>query len=772
VSKRALCGIVCLLFALLAGVPRSAFAQTPAPDRPTIRRIQVKFTGAASVTEEIVRANMSLREGMPYDETLIDRDLHALHTAGLFDLIQVQRADGPDNTVDLVFLVTPKFRIGAIRFEGNKALSRSRLEKEIGSRNSFVLDERLVKDDADKLATVYRKAGFSQARVEYVVDRNPVTGFGTVVFRIQEGNKIRVSHVEFVGNDAFRDSKLRHRMQIKRWWWFSWLTGSGKFDDLKFEEDLDKVRDFYREKGFLDVEIDADKITFAYPTSKRMTITIPVKEGKQYRVGEVVVAGNKLFPSELLRRVVRIQTGEVFTPKKLDEETERLEKFYGQYGYLDTAVRLLRRPNVSTGAIDAVFQIEESERYLVESVEIEGNTKTKSIVVLREVLLAPGDVFDSIRMETSKARLENTRFFEDLDVRAESTNIPNRKNLKISFTEGRTGNLTFGAGYSSIEKAVFFIELTQSNFDIFNYRSFFQGDGQKFRLKAQVGSVSSDIVMAFEEPWLFERELAAGFQIYRTRSDYTSSIYDELRTGFEVYLRKRLIELVEARISYRREDIEIFNVSSIYSLGGKQTLSKAGLSLLRDTRNNLLTPTRGSRLEGLLEVAGGPFGADINYYRIEGRAAQYFPMFELQNQVLEVVGRLGAIKEFGDSDDVPFYDKFFLGGPNTLRGFKYRDVGPTTAYGEPIGGKSYGFLSLEYSMDIVSPVRFALFYDAGFVNGPSFDFNPSEFADNWGFGVRFFVLGSPMRLDYGIPITKPPNTEGGGEFNFSFGTRF
>src|SRR5690606_31431444 len=191
--------------------------------------------------------------------------------------------------------------------------------------------------------------------------------------------------------------------------------------------------------------------------------------------------------------------------------------------------------------IDLEFAIHESDRFLVESINIEGNTKTKSIVVLREILLAPGDVFDSVRMETSRLRLENTRFFEDVDVRAEPTNIPNRKNLKISFKEGRTGNLTFGAGYSSLERAVFYIELTQSNFDLFDRRSVFQGDGQKFRLKAQIGSRSSELVLAFEEPFLFERELNFGFQIFRQRSDYTSAYYDQIDQGFEVYLRKRLI---------------------------------------------------------------------------------------------------------------------------------------------------------------------------------------------------------------------------------------
>lgn len=789
-SKRALRGIALPLLCLSLAAP-GVFAQAPAspgaadasaqsqpaqPEGPTIRKIEIKFAGATTFTDEVVRANMALREGMAYDVTLIDRDIRSLYRTQLFERIEVQRVPVDSQQMDLIFSVWPKMRVGAIRFEGNKRISTGRLEDETLSRSNFVLDERLVKDDADKILEFYRKSGFSQARVDYTIDRDPVGGFGTITFRIDEGNKVKIARVEFVGNEQVKSRALRKKMETRRHWMFSWLTGSGKFKDQQFEEDLEKLRDFYRDEGYLDVEIDPAKVTFSYPNESKMTITIPVQEGKQYRIGEIKVTGSKLFPSELLRRVARVDTGMVFSPTKLDEETKRVEDFYGQFGYLETQVRLIRRPNVSTGAIDLEFAVSESERYTVESVNIEGNTKTKSIVVLREVLLAPGDVFDSVRMETTKARLENTRFFEDINVVPEPTNIPNRKNLKITFKEGRTGNLTFGAGFSSLEKAVFFIELTQSNFDLLNRRSFFQGDGQKFRLKAQIGSYSSDVILAFEEPWLFERQLALGFQVYRMTADYDNTYYEEMRYGFEVYLRKRLIELIEGRLSYRWETIEISNITSqgggFAGLLNKQAVSKVGLSLLRDTRNNLITTTRGSRLEALVEWAGGPFGEDVNYYRIEGRLAQYIPVFALQNQTLEIVANIGTLQEYGDSPDVPWYDKYYLGGPNNMRGFEYRDVGPKNIYGEAVGGKSMGFFSLEYSIDIVHPVRWVFFYDAGFINNGSFDFNTSSMNDNWGFGLRFFLMGSPLRLDYALPLTTDRGNDEGNQFNFSFGTKF
>jgi outer membrane protein insertion porin family len=766
-----------LLAVVTAGmVQAQAQALSPEEEPPKIRKIEIKFLGLTSVPNEVVRANMSLREGMPYDLTLVDRDIRSLFRTGLFKTIDVKETVVSRTQMDLTFELRAKSRIGAVRFEGNEKMSTKKLQSEVTVLLNPVADEQVIKSDKDKLEKMYRKAGYSQVRVEYHINEDPVTGLATVVFNIEEGPKVKITKVDFVGNEMIKDKVLRGEMETSKWQWWSFMTGSGKYDDKKFDEDLDKVVDLYKEKGFLDVVVDPAKITFSYPKPDEMTISIQVQEGKQYRIGDVTVSGNKLFPSEVLVRVARVRTGDVFAPKKLDEEVENMEHFFGQFGYLDTRAQLIRRPNVTTGAIDIEFVIRESGRYIVQSVNIEGNTKTKSIVVLREILLAPGDVFDSVRMETSRLRLENTRFFEDVDVRAVPTTIPNRKDLKISFTEGRTGNLTFGAGYSSLEGAVFYIELTQANFDLFNRRSFFQGDGQKFRLKTQVGSSSSELVLGFEEPFLFERELNFGFTIFRERSDYTSSYYDEIHQGFEIYLRKRLIELVTGRLAYGLQNVEIFNidpsVADIFGGSNKTKISKVSLTLERDTRNSLLTPSRGSNLQGIFEVGGGALGGDVDYYKMEGRLAQYFTLFDVQNQVLEIIARTGVAQEYGDTLTIPIYDRFYLGGQNTLRGFEYRDVGPKTIFGEPTGGKTYGYLSLEYSADIVAPMRFAFFYDAGFVNKGSFDFNPSGFNDNFGFGVRFFLLGQPMRIDYGIPLTTDRTNDKGGQFNFSFGTRF
>jgi outer membrane protein insertion porin family len=769
---------IVLALALLAVTGGAAHAQSAAPAPFKVGTVTLKFIGQANVNEQLVRANMQMRDGTELDETLIDQDIRSLYRTGLFEFIEVKRDILPERVINLVFELTPKYRVLTVRYDGNVKVKSRRLDKEIKTKPNSPLDERQVKEDVAKIREYYQKSGYNQIKISYEIERNRSTGFGTVTFKISEGAKVKISKVNFVGNDHVKAGKLRKAIETRKWNIFSWITGTGRFKDDQFQDDLDKLRDYYRELGYLDVEVPADKVVYAYPSAKKLVLTIRIIEGRQYKVGDISFSGNTIITTEKLRTALRQTTGTLFTPSKIEKDQTALEDAYGRDGYIETRVQVVRKPNLTTGAIDVEYRIRESEKFYVESIRIEGNTKSKSTVIVRELFLGPGEVFDSVRMKNSKQILDNTRFFEEVSATPETTNIPGRKNLKITVREGRTGNLTFGAGFSSLERAVVFAELTQSNFDLFNRRSMFQGDGQKFRLRLQLGSRSSQAILSFEEPWLFQRRLALGFSVYRTSSEFNSSVYTELRTGAEVYLRKRLFELVEGRLSYSYEVVEIRDVDSGYETiyrRGSSAVAKVGLQLLRDTRDKLINTTRGSRVELNTDVATTSLGSDVDYYKVEAKGSQFFPLFETQNQVLAVLGRTGVVDSFGDSTQVPFYDRFYLGGPYTLRGFEFREVGPKVAIRSdnvPVGGKTYGFTSFEYSLEVVDPLRFAVFYDAGFVNRASYDFDPSGYSDNFGFGLRLLIAGAPLSLDYGIPITKDKNTTGGGQFNFSFGTRF
>ena len=783
----------CLALALL--LPQAPVLQAqpaPAAQALEIGTIEIRYLDLQNLSPDVALANLRARTGAPFSEALLDRDVRTLFETGLFESVDIRR-ETVGNKVNLTYELRPKYRVGSIIYEGNQRISVRRLSREVKTMENGGLDERQVRADAQALFEFYQKSGFSGATIDYSIERNPLSGRGAVTFKIKEGVKVRIGKINFEGNDNLSGRKLRSKMDTASWHWFSWLTGGGRFKDDEFDEDLDKVRDFYREQGYLDVDVSRANVRLDYPKPDRMNITIPVVEGRQYRVGAISFSGNKLFESSQLIRALRLQSGSILAPSRLDKDRETLVDVYGRDGYLDTQVAIIRRPNLQTGDIDIEYRISESGKFFVESVIIEGNTKTRSNVILRELVLAPGDTFDLVRMKISEQRLKNTRYFGEVGASAkgdegvtltpEPTAIPDRRNLKVQVKEGRTGNVSFGAGFSSLENAVVFAELSQSNFDLFNWRSFFQGDGQKFRLRVQLGSRTSEALVSFEEPWLFERELALGFVLSRQSSDLSNQGYDVVSTGVEVYIRKRLFELWEGRVSHTWTNNDFSNIDpSLIDRLRDGTVSMVGLQLLRDTRDSLVTTTRGNRLELRADFAGQWLNGDEDFYRLEVRGSQYFPIFEAQRQVISVIGRTGVVQAYGRNVDrdnprytlfqVPYYERYFLGGPTTLRGFEFRDVGPKDAFGTRLGGKTFAFGSVEYSLDIVQPIRFAVFYDVGFANVNGYDWDPSNYNDNFGVGLRIFVLGAPLSLDYGIPITSDEFNDQGGQFNFSFGTRF
>ena len=792
-----------LIFSLASliglSLPTITIAQEKASEEsyPIVNEIITEFQGFRAVSDQYIFGNVQLRSGMNYNPALIDQSIRTLYSTGRFEFVEVRVDKAANEKVDVVFQLVSKYTIERIRFLGNSSYNDSRLASKAEVETGLPLDEYLISLGAEKITEYYVEKGFPDVEVDYRIERDEQTGYAVVSYDVEEGGKVRIDEIKFEGIEAFSNKELLKQLETSEHGWLSWITGAGKFDEKLFKEDLKTLRKFYRDSGYLDCEIDESKIDIDFISDDEINITIPVAEGQLYHIGEFSVENATVFTEYELLSVVRLESGEPFSPQDVDDAATAIREYYTSSGYLDSGVRAERVPNMETRQIDVVFRVRESEKFYVESIKVEGNTKSKARVLIRELALSPGDVFDRKRMEVSQRRLENTSYFDDVRLSPEPTNIPGRKDLSVTVREGRTGNFTFGAGFGSVESAVVYFEVSQGNFDLFNWRSGFQGDGQKFRFRAAIGTNSTQILIAFEEPWLFEQRLAFGVEIYRTESDYNSSDYNELRTGFEIYLRRRLFELVEARLSYRLELVEIFDVDyfpdapgavenpdgSISNDGvanvfqaaeGTDLVSKVGLTFLRDSRETLLFTRKGNRSTIDIEYAG--VGGDVNYYKLEGRTAQFIPTFDAFEQSLSIIARAGSITPFGQSDIVPFYDRFYLGGPETLRGFDYRDVGPPERdpddEDEAVGGNSYSMVSFEYGFRVAEPLGLVIFYDWGFVNENDFDFSMSDYADNWGVGARIMLMGSPLKLDLGIPITDPSGQASGTQFNFSFGTRF
>ncbi len=749
-------------------------AQTP----PVIERIDIKHVGPPAVSDELIKANIRLKPGDPYLRTGVDDDVRNLYATGFFYNIRVGEEQGSKGII-LSYVVQGKPTLTEIKFQGNTKYSRTKLLTKVTSKIGEPLNEHKFFVDAQEIQKLYQKAGYQRTTVRYLPPNiDEAAGRGSVTFEIKESPKIKIERVEFIGAQVFPEKKLRQEIKTRRHWMFSWLTGSGKLKEDVFEEDKEKLAAFYREKGYIDFELK--EVQFDYVTPSRLIVRFTLYEGIQYKVGSVEFKGNQLFKTEALLLGLPLTAGKIFTPKGLARDLDLIEDRYGRVGYIDAQVIAAKNANTEKGTIDIVFNIEEKQQSFIEKIEIKGNVKTRDQVIRRELAVSPGEVFDMVRVKLSTNRLAGLNYFEKVEAQPEPTDVPNRKNLVVGVEEKSTGNFTVGAGFSSVENLVGFVELSQGNFDLVN-PPLFTGGGQKFRLRLQLGTQQKDYQISFVEPWFLGRKLALGVDFYHRDLQYQSDLYDETRTGARVSLTRALgSDFLIGSISYTIESVGIevdpFNPSistNILNEAGTRLVSKVGMSLAYDTRNSPQLPNHGQRTELYTEIAGGLLGGDTDTYKLELRSAWYFKGF-FPGHVLELTGRAGVTDTYSDTTSVPLYDRWFLGGLYTLRGFDYRKVGPKDITGEPIGGNTYWFGSAEYSVPIFERLRFAVFYDIGMVYQDAYSFNQKGFNtgaynDNFGFGLRLNLPIGPLRLDYGIPITTDPQNKGGGKFQFGVG---
>ncbi|MBM3831750.1 MAG: outer membrane protein assembly factor BamA [Verrucomicrobia bacterium] len=761
------------------------FAWEPTVSAQAIQSIEIRHVGPPAASDELIKANIRVKPGDTYSRTGVDDDVKTLYSTGLFYNIRVAEERTPEG-IKLIYVVQGKPILTDIRFEGNKKYNNKKLFKKVTSKTGEPLDERKLFADSQEILKMYQKAGYQATKVEYVPTIVDETGRGTVTFQIKESPKVRIERVEFVGAKTFPQKKLRRVIKTRRHWIFSWITGSGVLKDEQFEDDKEKLANFYRNEGYIDFEIR--DVQFEYLDPRHVVIRFVISEGNQYKVGALDIKDNSLFSDEDIMKGdrnskgIRMGVGEIFTPKGLEADIEAIRDFYGSRGYIDTWVRALKHPNTEKGTMDLVYEIrdEDKGKSFIEKIEIRGNVKTKDKVIRRELAVAPGEVFDMVRVKRSKSRLEQMNFFEKVETETDPTDIPNRKNLVVDVEEATTGNIELGAGFSSVDNLVGFVGLREGNFDLFN-PPYFRGGGQKFRIHVQMGTRRKDFQISFVEPWFLGRRLAFETDLYHRDLRFYSDLYDIHQTGARLGLRKALgSEFLIGSVSYTIENIGIRDVDVraplvIQQEPSSRLVSKIGASIAYDTRNSVQLPDRGQRSELLSELAGGPFGADTDFYKFELRSAWYFPGF-FENHVWEFRGRAGVVESYGDSERVPLFDRYFLGGVYSLRGYRYRDVGPREigplGDDEPVGGETYWFGSAEYSLPIIERLRFAMFYDIGNVYEDAFSFDRKNgqkfYNDNWGVGIRLNIprLG-PLRLDYGIPISHDDFISGRGRFQFS-----
>ena len=760
---------ICAL--LGATIGRAQAPQAAAPQGPPIvRSIDVEYTGPGTVSKERILAQMRTRVGQPYSNEVVEQDIAALYKTGSIQNVRIFAQPQGDG-LKVIVAVQTRSILREIQIDGAERVKAQRLRKEIKLKLNQPVNEQQLEEARQKIIEVYQGRGFTDVSVQFRIDPiDEKRGTARVVYTVTEGVKGAVSRINFEGNTHFSQKVLRKQMKTRGKTPISFLDKSGRFDDVQLQQDLDKIREFYQDHGYIDVEIKDVRRTRM--EKGPMVLTIVIAEGPQYHVRKLIISGYQNTTEQKIRVLLKMKEGSVYSPKQLRDDAKAVADAYGSGGYVDLVVQPEGSP-AGPALIDVHYNIEEGVRSFVNRINIEGNTRTKDKVIRREVLVAPGDVFNTVRVDITKKRLDNLGYFAKVETYPEDTDIPGRKDLTILVQEKRTGSLSFGGGYSTIDQLVGFAELTQGNFDLFNWPSF-TGGGQKFRLRIQYGTQRKDFILSLTEPYFLDRRLSLNGQVFYTEANYLSSEYNQRNYGFATELRKPVTTYTYATLGYQFQDVDIFDVAVsasdfIRSQQGSTTESKVFGGVVYDSRDNPLLSRHGQRFTFSPYIAGGFLGGNTQVYGLDFEGSQYFHL--PWDTILLINGEVATVSQWGNGSNVPIFDRLYLGGSNNLRGFPFREVGPQDENGEPIGGKSMWRTTIEWTFPIIEKARGAVFYDTGFVNSSEWSFGFNHIASDVGIGLRLDLPIGPLRLDYGYPVQRD-GYHGGGRFNFNVGYQF
>ena len=736
--------------------------------------------------EDVLKANVQSRAGGVYSERAVNDDLKRLHAMGVFsDVISETRTDA-DGRKQVIFKIQPKPIVTEVKFEGNKKYSDKKLREEIRLAPYAPLNDAILRSSVESLRKFYQSKGLNDAVIEPVfekVDEHHIR----VLFKIKENLRVRVGNVFF--RDAkgenvtvFKQSELRdgiaNQHSILSHPWFSWLFDYGLLNREELERDKIRLREMYWKKGHLDFRVLETQLTEDPDNPEIMHVVFVIEEGKPYTVEKVSMTGIHRFGEAELLAMVPLKAGQVYSSETEHVSQNLIDNKYSRLGYADFSIRAKQYPNYKTHKVDVVFDVKEGPLYRVNDIFISGNRYTKDYVIRRELPILPGDPVDKNMVKLSRDRLMGMGYFNSVDaVSIRSENGPeDTKDIDIRVDEKRFLDARIGATWSDTDSLAGMLELSHNNMDILDPKNYFTGGGQRMRLLAVAGLKRYDVELDFTEPWLF------GIPLRWDVSGYIRNVWyddwEERRIGVTTSLTKRIFDdFTSISGGYTFEQVKIHGMNKHMSQifqdeVGSDWVGRVHLSLTRDTRNSIMNPTRGYSISALAAVTSQIFGASNNYARLELKGTYHYPFFR-DWFVFSVGGKVGFLSSFTSNKMVPLYERYFLGGGDSVRGFPYRSIGPEDYNKDNYGGQTMYILTAELSHPIYSIVRGAAFVDIGDAGPKRFRFSTVNMGIGYGLRIKLPTIAAPLRLDFAYPLIN--NQDGVSNrlrFHFNIGASF
>jgi outer membrane protein insertion porin family len=745
---------LCLFFVFLSS---SVFAQ----DADKIAKIEI--TGNERIDTGLIANSIKTKAKETYDVNKLREDMKNIYKTGFFSDVQIDVRDTPEGKI-VTFVVIERPPIKAIYLAGNKKIKTADIRDKLKIQTNTVLNIEKVKESLDEIKKLYASKGYYAAKVSYEIDYGDAGLDTAVKFFIEEPVRSYVRKITFTGNKAFKGSALQNYMRTKEKGWFSFFTGSGTLDEDALEEDKKNIEAFYQDNGYIRIKVGVPDIVIS-KDGKSINVTIPLDEGDVYKIGTIDFTGDVLFTKDEVTSKMRSKPGAVFRSSLYQQDMLMVTDMYRDQGYAFCDIAPLTMVDDKTKTVNFTFQIEKKKQVFFNRVNIAGNVKSRDKVVRRELRFAEGDRFSATKIKESQRRLRNTTFFKNVDMKIAETDQPDKVNMDITVEEKPTGSLSLGLGYSSTDSVILSGSISQDNF---------LGTGRRLFLEAAVSGITQHFRFSYLDPYFLDMNLGFGINLFNFRRIMDTYEYKKMGGGFS--LTRPLTDYVKGGFAYRLESTDVYNIALgsspyIWQQEGTKVTSATTFSVTRNTIDDIMNPSHGSNSQAAFEIAGGPLGGDNDYFKFMAFYGQYFPV-KFMDSAIFLKGTMGTIMTYGGTV-LPIYEKFYVGGIDTVRGFKYGEAGPVDYTGQVTGGKNQLYFNAEWIFTVFKPagIKGVLFYDLGAASDDTSVFQFSDLRSGAGIGMRWLSPMGPIRLELGFNVFPKPG-EKRQVFDFSMGTRY
>jgi outer membrane protein insertion porin family len=739
----------------------------------------IAIQGNSLIPESTILSQIESRVGALYKPEIVTKDIQKIYDIGFFSAVDVH-AETMEGKIHLTYIVKERPLISSIQFTGNDKINDDKIEEVLSLPPSDLSDPFKTKfyplkiqEDLQNIKQLYREEGYHNAQITSQLLPDPADPEGkvTLEYIIEERKKVTVKGITFEGNTAFSEEQLKNNMATKKKGFLSFITGTGKYEETNFETDLERIKFFYADKGYIDAKVVDYSLNFQEDTSD-LFITIAIDEGEIYTIKSTTVEGNSVYATEDIDNVLNVSPGDPFSRSAIRQDILAISDLYAKQGYLTpiaekTEGKLLIDPRIDIDReakqVSLVYNIREGVPHFLNRVTITGNQNTRDKVIRRELLLQEGEIFDSKRMSQSQQRIFNLGLFEDVVFNMEDGPESDTVDLEIQVSERSTGSFNFGGGWSSFDRFILSAGISHAN--VF-------GLAHQINFSVSLSSRTQTFNLNYTMPRFLDSQYLLGIDAYKLRREYSSYDDDSVGGGFRFGRRLTLNTFGTLKYEYRQTDITNVDENASNIIKESEGLSKtssASAQLRYSTINNVLLPTKGTLTKFSAELAGGILQGENDFYKFMLNNNTYFSLYK--DWALRLKGEIDYAEPYGNSDVVPIFERFFAGGANTIRGYEERSVGPKDENNDPVGGTKRILFTAETIIPVRKELRLVAFIDMGDVYTSFEDVDLSTFRKGAGVGVRFLSPLGLLRLDWGYALDREEG-DAPSQWHFGFGGLF